>query len=158
MTPHSYSFDDNWSYNWIKSLSVIYINTFNCAVFITVICTIHNCFNARQRSCGKVIFSVLSVCHSDILSVHRGSCTGSWHCSPTTGSSISTHLCTGPSPTPSRHVKTCSTWNFLYGYPPRHCYLCSMYCQQEGIWKLTEMRSCFLCLSLQVGPDLFEHG
>ena len=59
---------------------------------------------ARQRSCGKVMFSV---CLSVILFTGKGPCTG-------------------PSP-PSWHLPTCLTWTSLYRHTPSLLQPCSLW-------------------------------
>ena len=84
---------------------------------------------ARQRSCGKVMFSVVRVCHSICpqgMPVHGPAhlCVGSWFRSHYKA----LPLCKGPSV--PVHVKTCS--------------VCSPYCRQASGWHSTEMPSCLV--------------
>ena len=89
---------------------------------------IRNMFTARQRSCGKVMFSVVCVCS-------RGPCIAP----------------RSPAQGPLGHVQTCSIWT-----PPspnmfKIVRRGSVNCRQAGSWNSTEISSYYLPPANKVG-------
>ena len=93
-------------------------------------CNRMTCITTHQRSCGKLMLSVISVCP------HWGGgggvpCTGPWPLPSVQGLT--------PPPSTHRHVRTSSLW--------------TTDCQQVGGWHLTEIPPCcFICYLITVLP------
>ena len=108
-------------------------------------------FTEYQRSCRKVMFSAVCVCHS----VYRRGWVSTQGPDPSLLSLFQFQPCPftiqGP---PPRHVQTCATWASPYRdplatplpQPVQTCSLCSAYiCRHAGCWHSTEVPSCFFC-------------
>ena len=98
---------------------------------------------ARQRSCGKIMFSVVSVCQSFcpggwVLCDHYPWCIGPHH----TGNLPSPALMYSPLPHSTGHIQTCTTWTSLYRNPP------------PDIFKLIQLG--LLCTAIQPCSKLFN--